>query len=350
MLRATILATPILCVLSVPALAEESPFGNGWRLAPETSSIQFSSIKNQSVIETSSFAKLSGGIDASGDASLSVLLDSVDTKVDLRNVRMRFLFFETFLYPQATVNAQIAPSLIADLAQVKRKTISLPFELDLHGVKRQEIAQLSLTLIGENLLAVSSAEPLTLKVADYDLVDGLLKLEEAANVSIVQSTTVNFDLIFEATFPDAQEVPKAAAVSLKEPVTVALEAEGNFGIEACKGRFEILSRSGNINFRSGSAKLKPESTPLLSQVADIVARCPDLKILLAGHTDNVGSRTANQRLSERRAASVERFLTDQGINAARLQIVGRGESRPIADNATAQGRRKNRRIEFTVAD
>ncbi|SMP00600.1 OmpA family protein [Shimia sagamensis] len=350
MLFVRVFVAAVVVLSALPSLAQDAPFGSGWRLEPGASSIQFSSIKNQSVIETSSFATLSGNINATGAATVTVLLDSVDTKVDLRNVRMRFLFFETFLHPEATVTTQIAPELIADLSKVKRKTVSLPIELNLHGVKREEIAQLSVILIGEDLIAVSSAEPLTLKVADYDLMDGLQSLEEAASVSIVPSTNVNFDLIFKALPSGATPQSPAAETPSDAPVSVALEAEGDFSLEACAGRFEILSRSGNIYFRPGSARLNDESTPLLTQVADIVARCPDLKVVVAGHTDNVGSQKANQRLSERRAAAVVRFLTNKGINSSRLQAVGHGEERPIADNATKQGRSKNRRIEFSVAD
>lgn len=350
MLFVRVFAAAAAVLSALPSLAQENPFGNGWHLEPEASSIQFSSIKNQSVIETSSFATVSGTINATGAATVTVLLDSVDTKVDLRNVRMRFLFFETFRHPEATMTTQIDPDLIADLATVKRKTVSVPITLDLHGAKRQEVAQLSVILIGEDLIAVSSAEPLTLKIADYDLMDGLQNLEEAASVSIVPSTTVNFDLIFKANPSDTPEKKPADAAAPVAPASAALEAEGDFSLEACAGRFEILSRSGNIYFRPGSARLNDVSTPLLNQVADIVARCPDLKVVVAGHTDNVGSQKANQRLSERRAASVVRFLTNKGIKPARLQAMGHGEERPIADNATKQGRSKNRRIEFSVAD
>ena len=117
-------------------VAQSNPFGNGWILESEASTLQFQSIKKSSVIETSSFATLSGKIDGEGGVSLEVLLDSVDTKVDLRNVRMRFLFFETFNFPTATVSAQITQDMIADLADVRRKNVVMPFSLDLHGVTK----------------------------------------------------------------------------------------------------------------------------------------------------------------------------------------------------------------------
>lgn len=349
-LRTTVLsATLATALFGTPAWSQSSPFGDGWELDGEASKLQFQSIKNGSKIETSSFANLKGAIDPDGNASLKVLLDSVDTKVDLRNVRMRFLFFETFEFPEADITTRIDPGLIADLDTVRRKTVTLPFTMDLHGVTRDMTAQLSLTLIGEDLVAVSTAEPINVAVADFNLDGGLQKLEEAANVEIVPSSSVSFDFIFRKT-GDASEPVVTAAITepAKEPATAALEAEGDFSLEACIGRFEILSRTDNIYFSPGSARLEAKSSALLDTVADIVTRCPQLNIEIAGHTDSVGASAYNQRLSEQRAASVVSYLTGKGIGAGRMTSVGYGEDRPIADNATKRGRWRNRRIEFSV--
>lgn len=343
-------ASIALSFLFSPTLhAQTSPFGAGWKLESEASSLKFQSIKNQSKIETSSFASITGAIDPDGQAAVKILLDSVDTKVDLRNVRMRFLFFETFQYPEANVTARIDPALASDLATLRRKTVTLPFTLDLHGVTKSLEAELSLTLIGDDLIAVSTAEPINIAVADFNLMEGLKKLEEAANVTVVPSTSVSFDFIFRAS-EDADTIQQLAANEpVAEPASAALEAEGDFSLEACVGRFEILSRSGNIYFQPGSARLDSASTPLLDTVADIVSRCPGLEIQVAGHTDSVGADAANQRLSERRAASVVSFLTSRGIDASRMRSLGFGEDRPVADNTTKEGRSRNRRIEFSVA-
>lgn len=333
--------------------AQDSPFGAGWELQSDASSLQFQSIKNESKIETSSFATMSGAIGPEGAANLKILLDSVDTKVDLRNVRMRFLFFETFQHPEANITAQIDPAQIADLPEVRRKTITMPFTIDLHGVTKSLEAQLALTLIGDDLVAVSTAEPVALEVADFNLAEGLTKLEEAANVSIVPSTTVSFDLIFRKLADDAQpaqQVAARAAEAVEKPASAALETEGDFTLEACVGRFEILSRTDDIYFNPGSARLLDDSFPLLDAVADIVSRCPDLNIQIAGHTDSVGDRAYNQRLSEQRAGSVVDYLTGKGIGLGRMTAVGFGEDQPIADNNTKRGRWRNRRIEFSVAD
>ncbi|MGR3321314.1 MAG: OmpA family protein [Pseudooceanicola sp.] len=347
-LSATILLLSLL--FNTAALAQSSPFGAGWRLEGEASSLQFQSIKNGSTIETSGFATYSGGISPDGDVSMTVLLDSVDTKIDLRNVRMRFLFFETFTFPEAKVSARIEPAMIVDLEEVRRKTVAMPFTLELHGVSRTLEAQLSLTLIGDDLVAVSTAEPITLAVADYNLMGGLEKLQEAAGVTIVPSSSVSFDLIFRKIDDgSAQPVQAAAETTAPAPTSAALETAGNFTGEACIGRFEILSRTGNIFFRSGSSQLDDASEPVLRQVADIIGRCPDFRVRIEGHTDSIGSDSANMRLSERRAASVRDWLRAQGVPADRVESIGFGETRPVADNATDAGRSRNRRIEFSVS-
>lgn len=333
--------------LATAAFAQSGPFGNGWSLQNEASSLQFQSIKNGSKIETSSFATLSGTITPEGDATLKVLLDSVDTKVDLRNVRMRFLFFETFQHPEANITARIDPALIADLAEVRRKTIPLPFTLDLHGITRTLEAQLALTLIGDDLIAVSTAEPINISVEEFGLMAGLEKLQEAANVTIVPSSSVSFDFIFRQNAGATPPVQTASTEPLK-PTNAALETQGTFGQEECLGRFEILSRTDDIYFAPGSARLEAKSFPLLDAVADIVGRCPDLNIQIEGHTDSIGKRSYNQSLSERRAGSVVTYLTSKGVGSGRMTAVGYGEDKPIADNATERGRWRNRRIEFSV--
>jgi len=334
-----------------PARGQENPFAGGWTLNPDSSALRFQSVKNNTVVETSSFASFAGAIAEDGTATLRIQLDSVDTKIDLRNVRMRFLFFETFQFPEAVITARLDPAQLADLAQVRRKLITLPYSMDLHGVTAEGQAEVAVTLISDTLVAVASSTPISVATASYNLDNGVRKLEEAANVKIVPSATVSFDFIFGRTEPDAPAVVAAAAPAVAPaPADAAVETAGNFDIEACKGRFEILSRTDNINFRSGSATLEPSSFFLLDSIVDIVRRCPGLRIEVGGHTDSVGSDATNLRLSQRRAASVTDYLVTKGVDRAQITSTGYGESRPIVDNDTAENQRRNRRIEFTVVN
>lgn len=326
--------------------AQQNPFDGGWTLQPEMSALNFQSVKKQTVVESSSFATLEGTIGGDGATEVKVLLDSVDTKIDLRNVRMRFLFFETFKFPTATITTRIDPAMLNDLAAVRRKTVPVSYTMDLHGVTKSYDAQVAVTLLSQDLVSVASTTPISVSVADFGLMEGLGKLQEAANVTIIPSATVSFDFVFARNSTTAAAAPAPSATV--KPESVALEAEGDFDSEACKGRFEILSRTGSIYFPSASARHDPKSEPLLNSLAGIIARCPDMVIEVGGHTDSLGSDATNQRLSDRRAATVKSYLMSRGIPADVLVSKGYGESSPIATNDTREGRFKNRRIEFRV--
>lgn len=103
-----------------------------------------------------------------------------------------------------------------------------------------------------------------------------------------------------------------------------------------------------INFQTGTAKIMKSSNSILNQVADVMKENPTWKLTINGHTDNVGDATKNQKLSEDRAASVMKYLTDKGVEANRMTSAGYGDTKPVADNKTSAGRAKNRRVEFVV--
>ena len=101
-----------------------------------------------------------------------------------------------------------------------------------------------------------------------------------------------------------------------------------------------------ILFATGKSDLQPESTPVLKDIAATLKKHPDLKILIEGHTDNVGSAASNLTLSDARAAAVKAALVGQyGIAADRISTKGLGDTQPSTSNATATGRAQNRRVE-----
>jgi outer membrane protein OmpA-like peptidoglycan-associated protein len=105
-----------------------------------------------------------------------------------------------------------------------------------------------------------------------------------------------------------------------------------------------------INFTSGSDVVPAEVGELLDAAAKVIAALPEgTRIVITGHTDNVGDPTANLALSQRRAASVRSALLLRGAPADMLAAQGVGGSRPVADNSTEAGRFRNRRIEFGAA-
>ena len=104
----------------------------------------------------------------------------------------------------------------------------------------------------------------------------------------------------------------------------------------------------NIFFITGSAKLSNKSYKALDEVAQILKDDANLKLSIEGHTDNVGKKEFNQTLSENRAASVKTYLASKGIEENRLRSAGFGMDKPVADNKTAAGRSKNRRVEMKL--
>ena len=341
----------ILCAFSLggSAQAQSGMFSPGWTMQPGASVLNFQSVKNKVIVETGSFASLQGKISPTGAVEIQIPLESVDTNIDLRNVRMRFMFFESFKFPTATVTAQLDEAMLADLPKVRRKLIDIPFVLDLHGVQKRLQSQAIVTLLSNDFVAISTSVPISVAAEDFDLMEGVDKLQDAAGVDILPSAFVSFDFVFSRD--GTAGLPDVAAIRKNVPLlNNAVETAGNFDADACKGRFEILSRTGNIYFGAGRADLEAQSAPLLAQVVDIVSRCPGMIIEVAGHTDSDGSASANLRLSEARAASVSRYLTAAGIEPFRIKSVGYGEAYPVAPNDTSRNKSRNRRIEFAVVD
>ncbi len=107
-------------------------------------------------------------------------------------------------------------------------------------------------------------------------------------------------------------------------------------------------RINNMFFETDKADLKPESFFELNQLAELLISHPKMEIFIAGHTDNVGSDDYNLALSKKRAEAVVNYLISQKIVPKRLSYDGFGETKPIADNKTEEGKALNRRVEFTI--
>jgi len=137
-------------------------------------------------------------------------------------------------------------------------------------------------------------------------------------------------------------------IELSIPGDAGIDAAGASAEDACQKELDWLMRSNQIEFRTGSAVLRDESSGLLNTLIDVVAQCPEADVEIAGHTDATGDASANLNLSLERADAVVEYLAAGGISAERMVARGYGAERPIADNATAAGRARNRRIEFTI--
>ena len=113
-------------------------------------------------------------------------------------------------------------------------------------------------------------------------------------------------------------------------------------------RGTVITLSGSVLFRSNEASLMPGAESRLDLVVDALSATPDRNAVVEGHTDSQGSDEYNYTLSRRRADAVRDYLVDRGYPGALVQARGMGEGRPIADNATAEGRANNRRVEIIL--
>ncbi len=119
-----------------------------------------------------------------------------------------------------------------------------------------------------------------------------------------------------------------------------------------KKLYDALAQQGRVAtqgilFDTGSDRIRPESTPTLKEIGTMLKDHPDLKLVIEGHTDNVGAAASNQSLSEKRAAAVRQYLiSTYGVDESRLQAKGFGASKAATSNDTPEGRQQNRRVEL----
>jgi OOP family OmpA-OmpF porin len=133
---------------------------------------------------------------------------------------------------------------------------------------------------------------------------------------------------------NAVYVTRIRVAESQKTIYDALEAEGRWATQG-------------ILFDTGKSEVKPESTPTLKQIAAALKEHPDLRVEIQGHTDNVGKADANLKLSQARAEAVKASLTGEyGVSADQLTAKGYGDTKPAADNASAEGRANNRRVEL----
>lgn len=116
-----------------------------------------------------------------------------------------------------------------------------------------------------------------------------------------------------------------------------------------KGDQLVVRFKSEILFDSSKADLKPASQSDLAEFANVLKQYPDTNLVIQGHTDNKGKKANNEKLSRKRAESVLAALSANGVAASRMTAQGFADTYPVADNATPEGRQKNRRVEVQIA-
>lgn len=172
-----------------------------------------------------------------------------------------------------------------------------------------------------------------------------VKSEEPAPVVVAAAPAVAAPQPAVLPDPNGPAPEPTAAVSpqfsgVEAPSAGAVRQEGN-----------KLKLPGVVLFEVGRARLKPESEPVLASLNEYLGAKPHITLVrIEGHSDSQGSSGANQTLSGERALAIRNWLVQNGVASSRLVAVGFGETKPIADNATAEGRAMNRRMEFLIVE
>lgn len=209
------------------------------------------------------------------------------------------------------------------------------------------------------LLQISqqNAEAARLEAAKLRMMN-LAREEEAERA---QEDAAHALALSELSSAEAEQARRVAEAQAQEAALARREAELAFAAAeslrtqlqtmtaTSEARGQVMTLSGEA-FASGQSQLKPEARANLQRVVEFVNRFPDKKVLIEGHTDSQGGDNLNQVLSQKRAEAVRDALIQEGVEAARLSVVGLGKDRPVADNATREGRARNRRVEIVVLD
>jgi outer membrane protein OmpA-like peptidoglycan-associated protein len=179
----------------------------------------------------------------------------------------------------------------------------------------------------------------------------LAKGNEERNRILLQARNHEVDQARQAEADQAQQTQAARQQAQQAQAELQKEREDLAALKARQtARGLELTFASDVLFDTASATLKPGASLQLNRLADYMRDSPKTRIVVEGYTDNRGSADYNQELSEQRAQSVATALTTQGVDADRVQTVGRGKEFPVASNATADGRQQNRRVDIVLSD
>ena len=147
----------------------------------------------------------------------------------------------------------------------------------------------------------------------------------------------------------AREQAMQAALREKQQLRVRLLEQFNRVLPTTDTPRGLVVNMGDVLFDTGKSDLRPDAREALAKLSGIVLNYPSLHLTIEGHTDSTGSAEFNQTLSQKRAGAVHDYLISQGLDAGALSAEGLGMENPVADNSTAEGRQKNRRVEIIVS-
>ncbi len=167
-----------------------------WTLVSDQSSVSFVSIKKNNIAESHRFTDFTGSIEDQ-NARVVIKAYSVDTRVPIRDERMREFLFKTGMYPTIEVKVALTDQLNG-FKSGDTKLLNLPATLSLHGQTKEIELNVRLTALNDNHLLVSSAQPVLIRAANFELVEGIKKLSSLVNnLAIAETVPVSFSLLFK---------------------------------------------------------------------------------------------------------------------------------------------------------
>lgn len=223
------------------------------------------------------------------------------------------------------------------------------------GIAAADIAHARKSLDAANRLAETKAKPSDI---DYEATNAVISAQIAgekiltaeANEEVARGSAQRQTVLAQARERDSQRSAAQASDSRRQAEASELRADSLEAqladLKVKKTERGLVLTLGDVLFDTGLATLKPGAYGTLDRLSMALQENPGRKVLIEGHTDNVGSDASNQALSERRAYSVQTALTQRGVAREQITAFGKGENFPIASNDSADGRQSNRRVEL----
>jgi outer membrane protein OmpA-like peptidoglycan-associated protein len=245
----------------------------------------------------------------------------------------------------AYANAQLteAPTLVPKElheAEVALGQAESAFDKDPRGFRTADLAYVAER---KSQMAVAAA---TIARAKTDSAHATGELADVQEQKVAQSKA-DLDAEHEARMAadearTASDQARVAAETREQAALATLAAVNK------EDRGLVVTLSGSVLFKSGESTLLPEAQTRIAEVGKALMETKDRSLVVEGHTDSQGSDVSNQQLSQRRAEAVKSYLVSAGYSSSLINAQGMGEARPVADNATAEGRANNRRVEIVV--
>lgn len=251
---------------------------------------------------------------------------------------------------EMTARARLAEDRRKDLLKEQEKLVleARTLEADLARKQAQQARQSAAEAVALREQALKeAAEAQRLRdeatLAHELAVESQLSAESAAELARLEAEEARLMAQEEAAKAEQARAEAEAARAEMESMRGRLSE-----LEARQTERGLLITLGDVLFEFNKSELKPGTARNLLPLAEVLRERTEQTVLIEGHTDSVGTHAYNMILSEQRAQSVERYLVEQGIEVSRITTKGLGPDFPVADNATAEGRQLNRRVEVIL--